>query len=113
MFKRILAIAVLGCMVWLPTAIATAADQTQEQVYGSQLMTAEERAEHRAKIRSLKTKEERKTYMLEHHKMIVERAKERGVKVPEMTPAKRKSMGDGPFSTGTGGGRGGGGGRGR
>ena len=33
--------------------------QQQGQIYGSQLMTDEEIAEHRAKMRSLKTREER------------------------------------------------------
>ena len=36
--------------------------QAQERIYGSQLMTRQERAEHRAKMRGLKTQEERDAY---------------------------------------------------
>lgn len=83
--------------------------QEQEQVYGSQLMTREERAEHQAKMRSLKTREEREVYRLEHHKQMQERALERGVELPDEPPTPGGGMGPGG-----GGGRGpGGGGRNR
>ena len=84
----------------------------QETIYGSQLMTRKERAEHRAKMRSLKTKEERDAYRLEHHKKMQERAKEKGVTLPDEPPAAGMGPGGGGMGPG-GGGMGPGGGRNR
>jgi hypothetical protein len=81
-------------------------EQKKDQIYGSQLMTPEERAEHRAKMRSLKTREEREAYRLEHHKKMQERAREKGVALPDEPPVPGGGMGPGG-----GGGRGPGGGR--
>lgn len=69
-----------------------------EQVYGSQLMTQQERLEHRNKLRAAKTAEEREQIRAEHHTRMQERAKEKGVTLPEMPPATgtRKGMGTGP-----------------
>ena len=52
-------------------------------VYGRQLMTQQELAEHRAKMRSFTTEAERDQYRLEHHQRMQERAKEQGVTLPE------------------------------
>ena len=66
------------------SASAMAQDQTRDQtqdrtrdqvrlqdpIYGSQLMTLQERNEYRTKMRSLKTEQERETYRLEHHKQM-------------------------------------------
>lgn len=73
---------------------------------GPKLMTQEEWAEHHRKMRAM-TAEERKKYRNEVHQQMMERAKERGITLPE-TP--------GPHGPGPGGGMGpgmGGGGRGR
>lgn len=56
----------------------------RDQVFGWQLMTEQERNEFRAKMRSLKTAEEREALRREHHKEMQVRAKERGVTLPEM-----------------------------
>lgn len=63
-------------------------------IYGSQIMTPEERAEHRNRMRSAKTLEEREQVRSEHHKLMVERARERGVTLPE-EPPMRGGMGSG------------------
>lgn len=81
-------------------------DRVQDQIYGSQLMTAKERNEHRAKMRSMHTAEEREAYQLEHHKQMQERAREKGITLPDEPPAQRGGMGAGP-SGGMGGGAGG------
>jgi uncharacterized membrane protein len=88
--------------------------QEQEQIYGSQLMTREERMEHYTKMRSLKSEEERQAYRLEHHRKMQERAKELGMTLPDepMTPGGGMGMGGGG-GMGMGGGMGSGGGRGR
>ncbi len=80
--------------------------QAQEQVYGSQLMTVQERDEYRSRMRAAKTEEERERIRAEHHKAMQVRAKERGVTLPAEPPAH--GMGPGP-----GGGMGPGAGRGR
>lgn len=69
-----------------------AAEQDREQVYGSQLMTAQERLQYREKMRSLKTNEEREAFRREHHEQMKQRAIERGVELPDMPPAQRQGM---------------------
>lgn len=66
--------------------------QKREVVYGSQLMTREERAEYRTKMRSLKTSEEREAFRMEHHKKMQERAREKGKTLPDMPPAQGGGM---------------------
>ena len=94
--------------------------QTQEQVqqqeqfiYGSQLMTPEERAAYRAKMRATTTTEEREKIRKEHHEAMKLRAKERGVAIPDEPPPMGGGMGPGGGIGPGGGGRGPGGGRGR
>ena len=72
-------------------------------IYGSQIMTPEERVEHRIKMRSAKTLEEREQIRSEHHKQMVERARERGVTLPD-EPPMRGGMGPGGGGMGPGGG---------
>lgn len=48
---------------------------------GWSLMTAQERTEHRAKLRSMKTYDECKAYVQQHHDLMAARAKERGGQV--------------------------------
>jgi len=86
--------------------------QAAEQVYGWQLMTQQERDEYRSKMRSLKTAEEQERYRLEHHKMMQERAKQRGVTLPDVPGPQNKGMGPGNgMGPGKGPGKCGGGGR--
>lgn len=54
-----------------------------EPIYGYQLMTEQERAEHRAKMQSFQTEQEREAYRQEHHKMMQERAKVQGITLPD------------------------------
>lgn len=75
-----------------------AATQDRERIFGSQLMTPEERAEHRAKMRSLKTREEREAFRIEHHKKMQERAAKMGKTLPDVPPAQgcgAKCVGEG------------------
>jgi hypothetical protein len=90
----------------LPTGNVMAADpqpvqemagaQAQEQVYGSQLMTIDERNEYQAKMRAAKTAEERELLRTEHHQSMQERAKARGMTLPDEPPARGGGMGMGP-----------------
>jgi hypothetical protein len=87
--------------------------QDQKQVYGSQLMTQEEQMAYRSKMRATKTTEERDQLRKEHHEQMQERAKARGVTLPDEPPARGGGMGPGGGGMGPGGGgMGPGGGRG-
>lgn len=54
----------------------------KNNVYGWQLMSAEEREAHQQKMRSMKTYEECKAYQDEHHSQMEARAKEQGKTLP-------------------------------
>lgn len=74
--------------------------QDRERIYGSELMTSQERNEYQNRMRALKTEQEREAYRLEHHKKMQERAKAQGKTLPDIPPA---GMGSG---MGPGGGKG-------
>jgi hypothetical protein len=50
------------------------APQGRERIYGSQMMTDQERSEYRSKMGSMKTNEEREAYREEHQRKMLERA---------------------------------------
>lgn len=91
-------------------------DQTRTQdqirdrdIYGNQLMTAEERNEFRNKMHAAKTAEERERIRAEHHERMKVRAKERGVTLPDAPPTDRgpgAGMRDGGQGSGAGAGAG-------
>lgn len=79
----------------------------QEPVYGSQLMSREERTAYRAKMRAAKTPEEREKIRAEHHEQMKARAKEKGVTLPDTPPMGGAMMGPGGGIKPGGGSRGG------
>lgn len=91
--KRFLTVMLTSCLILIGSSAMTV--KAAEQVYGWQLMTQQERNEYRAKMRTMKTAEERERYRMEHHKMMQERAKERGVTLPEVPGPQGKGMGPG------------------
>ncbi len=103
MMKRTLMVSALAAALALSSGFAFAADQ-DEQVYGSQLMTQQERTEYGAKMRSAKTAQEREKIRKEHHEQMKERAKERGVTLPDEPPGRGGGMGPGGGGMGPGGG---------
>jgi len=97
MLKRI-PVFIAGVLA-LSIGLAVAADPAtamNEQVYGSQLMTQQERVEYRARLRSAQTAEERAQIRAEHHERMRERARQLGVAMPEEPPAMGAGMGPGP-----------------
>ena len=94
--KKIVLTTLLCSGLWLTGGLVFAEVQTgsqesikaREPVYGSQLMTEQERIEHREKMRAAKSREEREQIRNEHHKLMKERAKERGVTLPEPPPQR-------------------------
>lgn len=122
MKKSTLLISTLAIALLFPAGYALAADQVQDQerVYGSQLMTQQERAEYSSRMRAATNAEEREQVRKEHHERMKERAKERGMALPDEPPTKGGGMGSGGgrgpgggMGSGGGMGQGGGGGRGR
>lgn len=111
--KRIVKVSVLASVLFLPAGFVLAADpepapikaqtQKQEQIYGSQLMTQQERIEHRARLRAAKTAEERERIRNEHHETMQERATARGMHMPDMPSAGGGGMGPSGGSMGPGG----------
>lgn len=77
---------------------------SEEEIYGVNMMTEQERIQHRETMRSFKTNEERERYRIEHHKKMQERAKERGLTIPDM-PRNRMRDGSG-MGSGSGAGKG-------
>jgi len=71
----------------------TAAAQDTPQIYGSQLMTQQERFEHRRRMQNAETLEERERVRAEHHERMAARAKERGVTLPDEPPARGMGQG--------------------
>ncbi|MBW1940997.1 MAG: hypothetical protein JRI28_06455 [Deltaproteobacteria bacterium] len=114
MIKKLVVSVVLPGTLLLSMGVALAADEGQprqmeqigqqvqmmepdsqpEQVYGWELMTPEERAEHLEKIHSFQTEEELEAYRQEHHKLMIERAEEQGIAMPK-SPSKQ-GKGKGP-----------------
>lgn len=96
MTKNTVKIVLSAIALGLMTTGAIAAD---EPIYGSQLMTNQERMEHRTKMKAAKTTEEREQARLEHHEQMQFRAKERGMALPATPPAQgvgmRQGMGPG------------------
>lgn len=81
---------------------AQAQDQTRDQaqdrtqqtlrdqdMYGYQMMSPAERDEYRNRMRTATTAEERERIRAEHHERMVQRARERGITLPEAPPAGR------------------------
>lgn len=80
----------------------------QDRIFGSQLMTQQERLDYANRMRSMKTEQERQAFRLEHHTQMQERARQRGVTLPDDPPqGPGRAMG-GP-GMGPGGGMGSGG----
>ena len=83
--------------------------QDRERIYGSELMTPQERAEYHNRMRAMKTEQEREAFRQEHHKQMQERARAQGKTLPDTPPAGREpgmgpGMGPGGGMMGPGGG---------
>lgn len=74
---------------------STASFAADAPIYGSQLMTHQERIEHRNKMQAAKTAEEREQVRLQHHDQMQQRAKEQGVTLPDTPPAQGGGQGRG------------------
>lgn len=99
MFKKTLLISAMASSLLFAIPAAFAADppaQDQQEVYGSQLMTPQERTEYQAKMRAAKTNEEREQIRAQHHEEMQVRAKQQGMTLPDEPPARGMGGGMGP-----------------
>ena len=87
--------------------------QTQEQVYGRQLMTEQERTDVRSKMRAAGSNEEREQIRNENHERMNVRAKEQGLTLSDERSGRGDGMGMRNNMNSKGNRMGGGGGRGR
>lgn len=128
MLQRKLVVMALAAATLLPAGYALADNDEnapprateRKQVRGSEMMTREERAEHRKKMREAGNREEREQVRKEQHERMKERAKEQGKEMPDQPPERgmhrmdgsgpRDGGGMGPGGGGMGGGMGPGGG---
>jgi len=105
MIKRSLMVSVVATILSLQADFVLAADQLpvrkqaqiqqQEQIFGTQLMTQQERNEYRAKMGDAKNDKEREQIRSKHHKLMMIRAKARGVILPDEPPVRGGRMGAG------------------
>ncbi len=65
-------------------------------VFGTQLMTEQERTEHRARMWAAQTPDAREQVRLEHHQKMLERAAQRGVTLPDEPPQRIMGQGRNP-----------------
>jgi hypothetical protein len=99
---RTLIITILIASLSLFAEFSFSADQ-EGQIYGSQLMTQQERNEYRAQMQDSKTDGERELIRNKHHNKMKVRAKKKGITLSDQWPAKGDRMGQGG---GQGGGKG-------
>lgn len=66
-----------------------------DTVYGWQLMTQQERMEHRNTMQQLSTNEERERYLIQHRINMQERAKQQGLTLPDMPMGRGFDNGSG------------------
>lgn len=98
----------------LALLLGASAVVAEEYIYGRELMTEQELADHRAMMQSFKTEQEREAYRMAHHERMQQRAGEVGVQLPDEAPAAGARDGSGrPDSMHSGQGMGGGMGQGR
>ena len=67
-----------------------------EVVYGSQIMTEQERLAYRQRMMNAESAEERLKIRAMHHEQMQKRAREMGVTLPEAPPERGQGKGMGP-----------------
>lgn len=105
MENKLFITATLAAALFIAAIPAYSADE--EPIYGSQLMTQQERIEHRERLRTAQSAEEREQIRKEHHLRMQERARAAGKSLPDEPPMERGFMQ--PGGKGSAGGGGGGG----
>jgi hypothetical protein len=87
---------IAGATLLVSLASMPVAAQSDDQVFGRELMTQQELQEHRTTMRNLNTDAERARYRQLHHERMMERARERGVELKNgMGQGSGQGMGKG------------------
>jgi hypothetical protein len=60
--------------------------RTQQQIYGYDLMTEQERSQYRQQMNSLQTEQERAEFRARHHEEMRKRAEQQGKSLPDKVP---------------------------
>jgi sialic acid synthase SpsE len=100
MYKNMV-LSVMSGALFLSFGVALAADAAEgepakiQQTTGRQLMTPEEQNEQRTKMRNASSADERKELRKTHHEAMKEKAKEKGVAIPDNPPVRGQGMGAG------------------
>lgn len=81
-------------MAMMVMGVVSAQADDDEAVYGREMMTEQERMEHRQKMRSMDG-DEREAYRKEHHKTMQERAREQGKSMPDEPGERGKGLNQG------------------
>ncbi len=94
---RHLVITTAFALALLMPAVSTAQPATTDgpPVYGSQMMTEQERLEYRQRMRNATSDEERQQIRADHHQLMQERARQQGVTLPEVPPDRGMGAGQG------------------
>jgi hypothetical protein len=87
-------------MLSILVPVVGSAAEPEEPIYGRQLMTQQERREHREQLRSAKSWEEREQLRHEHHERMQERARAKGIALPDPPPARSSGTGPGAYGQG-------------
>jgi hypothetical protein len=96
MRARLSGMAALGLAVVVLTAGSMSdAYSQQPPIYGSQLMTEQERAEYRSRMRTATSEQEREQIRLQHHAQMQKRAAELGIELPDAPPMTGMGRGTG------------------
>lgn len=96
--------AVIAAIFSTVASVAIAADKdrdqgdqpSHEQIYGSQLMSQQERDDYRAQMSAAKTGQERDQIRQAHYQQMKQRAKQQRVTLPDKPPASGMAPGMGP-----------------
>lgn len=101
MFRSV-SLVLLGAGLATVSSIAAGQDQTQRREpsaqqqllgFGPQLLSEEEQAAYRARIRKAKTAQESESVRAEHYQLMWVRAREKGIALPEQRPPVGGSLG--------------------
>ena len=85
----------LATGVVMPLSVSAQPMGYEAPVYGSELMTGEERERYRERLSNAQSAEDRERIRSEHHEQMQERARERGVTLPDTPPRGGPGMGNG------------------
>ena len=95
MINGIVAFSAVACFSILTVISAPARTQGEEPLYGRQLMSEEEALNYGQKMRAAATDGERQQIRAEYQRKMRERARSKGILLPDEAPVRGRGMGPG------------------